>query len=113
MKTMKFTRTKQIAAIMSVLFLSACASMQKPGLERDSLVQSDPIQIKQQDAQPDVVSTSFCRWKNLKPAPVVLHLGAARKQGGKDDDQNKAGKKPLFIHGRNWFKKIPVLLAYM
>ncbi len=58
---MKFTRTKQIAAIMPVLFLTACASMQKPGLERGSLVQSDPVQIKQQDAQPDVVSADAYR----------------------------------------------------
>jgi len=61
MKTMKFSRTKQIAAIMPVLFLTACASIQKPGFEQDSLVQSDPVQIKHQDSQPDAVGTAAYR----------------------------------------------------
>ena len=69
---MKFTRTKRIAAIMPVLFLTACASMQKPGFERDSLVQSDPVQIKQQDAQPDVVSADAYR---LLVAEIAISRG--------------------------------------
>ena len=69
---MKFTRTKQIAAIMPVLFLTACASLQKPGLEQDSLVQSDPVQIKRQNAQPDVVSTDAYR---LLVAEIAISRG--------------------------------------
>ena len=61
MKKMKFTRTKLIAAIMPVLFLTACANVQKQGLDQDSLVQTDPVEIKQQDPRPDVVSTDAYR----------------------------------------------------
>ncbi len=54
MSSINIKEMKQIAVILPLLLLSACASTQKAALQNDALVRSDPAQIKSAGAESDL-----------------------------------------------------------